>query len=586
MPNIGRYEILDELGRGAMGVVYRCRDTQIGRIVALKVIHTTNATPQEIERYKQRFRREAQAAGRLSHPGIVTIHDIAEDEAGQPYLVMEFVEGKPLNLLLGPTAQFPFALLLDIGIQVAEALDYAHRNGIIHRDIKPPNILVTPDGRAKIADFGIARLEGTELTQEGTSLGTPSYMSPEQFRGGPVDGRSDVFSLGAVLYWMFTGKKPFPGDTVTITSFQVAFENPVPPTLAKTGLPPEIDDILTRSLAKTPASRYATCEELAADLAAVRDGKPLPQRLAPPADRTTSYPLPGRLPDVDLAKKKPLSVEDSDPNAETRVSMAAAKEFKSQPAAPPKKVSATSILAGAAALALILVAGIWFLRHSPAPPPAEQPASVAVQQASPAPPAEAQSSTPQETSPAPAAEPEKSAASAESAERAEARRKRAKEKAAGQTSPPPAESHTAPQAPPPVVAKAAPAPEKPAAPPPAPVVFSKLDVDCKFPFKKGVLQIQVDGKPLVEQPLEEKRNKFTLGIAANREVQKKDLSIPTGAHKLHVRLASKDGKFAWEDTLPVTIAKDTSNRLEINFKDGSDTDPDKKKLVLSLSTVK
>ena len=585
MQNIGRYEILDELGRGAMGVVYRCRDTQIGRIVALKVIHTANASPQEIERYKQRFRREAQAAGRLSHPGIVTIHDIAEDEAGQPYLVMEFVEGKPLNLLLGPTVQFPFALLLDIGIQVAEALDYAHRNGIIHRDIKPPNILVTPDGRAKLADFGIARLEGTELTQEGTSLGTPSYMSPEQFRGGAVDGRSDIFSLGAVLYWMFTGKKPFPGDTVTITSFQVAFENPVPPTLAKTGLPPEIDEVLNRCLAKTPASRYATCEELAADLAAVRDGKPLAPRLAAPADRTTTYPLPRRLPDVDLSKKKPLSVEDSDPEAETRVSMAAAKQYKSQPAAP-KKVSAAPILGGAAALALIVLAGIWFMRRSAAPPPALPPPAV-TQQSAPAPAAassEVQQPPAQENPPVPSAEQEKTAA--ESAARAEARRKRAKENAAAANSHPPLETVPAPPPPAPVAAKPAPATEKPAAPTPAPVVFSKLDVDCKFPFKKGVLQIQLDGKPLVEEPLEEKRNKFTFGIAANREIQKKDLSVPTGAHKLHVRLASKDGKLVWEDTLPVTIAKDTANRLEISFKDGTSTDPDKKKLVLSLATVK
>ena len=585
MQNIGRYEILDELGRGAMGVVYRCRDTQIGRIVALKVIHTANASPEEIERYKQRFRREAQAAGRLSHPGIVTIHDIAEDEAGQPYLVMEFVEGKPLNLLLGPTVQFPFALLLDIGIQVAEALDYAHRNGIIHRDIKPPNILVTPDGRAKLADFGIARLEGTELTQEGTSLGTPSYMSPEQFRGGAIDGRSDIFSLGAVLYWMFTGKKPFPGDTVTITSFQVAFENPVPPTAARTGLPTEIDEILNRCLAKTPASRYATCDELAADLAAVRDGKPLSQRLSPPADRTTIYPLPRRLPDVDLSKKKPLSVEDSDPEAETRVSMAAAKQLKSQPPAAPKSVSPASILGGAAALALLVVAGVLFWRRSPAPAP--PPAPVVAQQAAPAPaaaPSQVQQPPAQENPPVPSAEQEKAAA--ESAARAEARRKRAKENAAAANSHPPLETVPAPPPPAPVAAKPAPATEKPAAPPPAPVVFSKLDVDCKFPFKKGVLQIQLDGKPLVEEPLEEKRNKFTFGIAANREIQKKDLSVPTGAHKLHVRLASKDGKLVWEDTLPVTIAKDTANRLEISFKDGTSTDPDKKKLVLSLATVK
>ena len=576
MQMIGRYEILDELGRGAMGVVYRARDSQIGRVVALKVIHTANASPQEIERFKQRFRREAQAAGRLSHPGIVTIHDIAEDSAGQPYLVMEFVEGKPLNLLLGPTHQLPFELLLDIGIQVAEALDYAHRNGIIHRDIKPPNIIVTQDGRAKLADFGIARLEGTELTQEGTSIGTPSYMSPEQFRGGPVDGRSDIFSLGAVLYWMFTGKKPFPGDTVTITSFQVAFENPVPPTAAKTGLPPEIDGILTRCLAKTPASRYATCEDLAADLLAVRDGKPLARRLAPPADRTTTYPLPNRLPDVDLSKKKPFSVEDSDPDAATRVSLSAAKQLKSQPVAP-QRVSATSILAGAAALALlVLAAGLWFWRRPIVTQPQQPPAASAPQPAPVAPPGETSSPSPSQT--------EKPAG--ESAAHSSVPRNQPRQTAASTSgAPPPAATQPAAPAPSPAAAKAAPAEEKPA-PPPAPVVFAKLDVDCKFPFKKGTLEIQLDGRPLFEEPLEERRNKLTLGIAANREAQAKDVPIPTGVHKLHVRLASKDGNLVWEDTLPVTVAKDTANRLEISFKDGTGADPGKKKLVLSLSTVK
>src|SRR5208282_2054460 len=318
MQTIGRYEIIEELGRGAMGVVYRARDTQIGRVVALKVVLTANASAQDIEKFKQRFNREAQAAGRLSHPGIVTIHDIAEDDSGQPYIVMEFVEGRPLNLLLGPTAQVPLERLLDIGIQVAQALDYAHKNGVVHRDIKPPNILVTPDGRVKIADFGIARLEGTELTLEGTSLGTPSYMSPEQFRGGAVDGRSDIFSLGAVLYWMFTGKKPFPGDTVTITSFQVAFENPVLPSLAKTGLPKDLDEILTRCLAKNPESRYATCADLAADLDAVRHGRPLPTRLTAKPDSTEPFPLPSRR--IEPARPDAtVPVPVSDPEAKTRV---------------------------------------------------------------------------------------------------------------------------------------------------------------------------------------------------------------------------------------------------------------------------
>jgi len=370
MQKIGRYEIIEELGRGAMGVVYRARDTEIGRVVALKVIHTANASPQDVERYKQRFRREAQAAGRLSHPGIVTIHDIAEDESGQPYIVMEFVEGRPLNLLLGPTVQLPLDVLLDIGIQVAQALDFAHRHGIVHRDIKPPNILVTPDGRAKIADFGIARMEGTELTQEGTSLGTPSYMSPEQFRGGAVDGRSDIFSLGAVLYWMFTGKKPFPGDTVTITSFQVAFENPVLPSLAKTGLPKDLDEILTRCLSKEPENRYATCADLVSDLDAVRNGRPLPTRTAAKQQAAKAGPAT-RPPIIPSRRDGTVEVPSVDPSAKTRVAMSTGELDAARRAAaqklPPRKFNPTLLLIGGGGIALLLVlAASYLMFHRPA----------------------------------------------------------------------------------------------------------------------------------------------------------------------------------------------------------------------------
>ena len=285
---IGRYEVLDELGRGAMGVVYRARDTQIGRVVALKVILTAGASAKESEHYKQRFQLEARAAGRLSHPGIVTIHDIAEDETGQPFLVMEFVEGRPLDAYL-ESAPLTFAEQLDIGIQTARALDYAHRNGVVHRDIKPANILVTADGHVKIADFGIAKLAGTEMTQEGTSLGTPSYMSPEQFRGTPVDARSDQFSLGAVLFWMCTGQKPFAAETVTAISFQVVFEAPARPSALNGSLPPGLDAILSRCMAKSPEERYASCADLAADLEALKAGRPISARAAealPAVERT------------------------------------------------------------------------------------------------------------------------------------------------------------------------------------------------------------------------------------------------------------------------------------------------------------
>ena len=193
MQQIGRFEILEELGRGSMGAVYKARDPRIDRIVAIKIILTAVLDPADLDQYRLRFQREAQAAGRMSHAGIVAIYDIAEDESGQPYLVMEFVEGTPLNKLIAPGKErLPLAKTLDLAAQVARALDYAHRRGVVHRDIKPANIMVTPEGVAKIADFGIAKLAGTQLTQAGQLVGTPAFMSPEQFSGAEVDGRSDL----------------------------------------------------------------------------------------------------------------------------------------------------------------------------------------------------------------------------------------------------------------------------------------------------------------------------------------------------------------------------------------------------------
>jgi len=603
MQKIGRYEIIEELGRGAMGVVYRARDTEIGRVVALKVILTANASPQDIQKYKQRFKREAQAAGRLSHPGIVTIHDIAEDETGQPYIVMEFVEGRPLNLLLGPTARLPLELLLDIGIQVAQALDFAHRNGVVHRDIKPPNILVTPDGHAKIADFGIARMQGTELTQEGTSLGTPSYMSPEQFRGGLIDGRSDIFSLGAVLYWMFTGQKPFPGDTVTITSFQIAFENPVLPSVAKTDLPKDLDDIVTRCLAKAPENRYASCGDLAADLDAVKSGRPLPVRTAAKKEGTEAFPLPARQ----IVPPRPdasVKVAPADPAGKTRVTMSTAEREAARLAAvrkpsKPKRNPAILFTGGGIALALILGVGLWIRMHravresQPPPAPAPSAAPVAAPAAATTPPAEtaasAASATPAENPPAQVAEDAKPAGEptpVPAAPKKRARDNSAAAAAAAAKAPPPAQPEPSAPAPEPVEQKPAP---PVAAPPPAdagPVVLSKLDVECKFPFKKGTLEITVDGKAFLQEKLEEKRNLFTAGIVANKGIEKKGIPIPSGQHTLHVHLADKDRKLVWDDSIPATIAKDAASKLKIDFKEGSDSDPGKRKLVLTLETVK
>jgi len=267
---IGRYEIQSELGRGAMGAVYKARDPQIGRTVAIKIILMTNQSPEAAEEYKQRFYREAQTAGQMSHPGIVTIYDVNEDEYGQPFLVMEFIEGTTLESLLAPAKagqkklRPPLKQLIDISSQVADALDYAHRRKVIHRDIKPANILVTSDVKAKIADFGIAKLAGTTMTQTGLLVGTPAFMSPEQITGRSIDSRSDIFSFGIVLYWMFTGKRPFPGDAITEVAYKVVHAAPAPLREVDSTLPLDLDDILSRCLAKKPDERYASAGEITA----------------------------------------------------------------------------------------------------------------------------------------------------------------------------------------------------------------------------------------------------------------------------------------------------------------------------------
>ena len=236
---------------------------------------TANLNESELDEYKQRFYREAQAAGQMSHPNIVTIHDIAEDAGGHPFLVMEFIEGTTLERLLFPGSErLAFTQSLDIGTQVASALDYAHARGVIHRDIKPANILITSDGRAKLTDFGIAKLAGSQLTQVGQVMGTPAFMSPEQFTGAAVDSRTDIFSLGAVLYWVLTGEKPFPGDTITAIIFKMLHSTPVPARQLNPALPAEIEPILEKCLAKSPDERFQKAQELAAALDSMKNKRP------------------------------------------------------------------------------------------------------------------------------------------------------------------------------------------------------------------------------------------------------------------------------------------------------------------------
>ena len=262
MDQIGRYEILNELGRGAMGVVYRARDTKIGREVAIKTIKFADQDSSEAAKLRERLFREAQSAGRLSHPGIVTIYDVAE-EGELAYITMEFVDGETLQKMMEDGRTKDPQFISDILRQAASALDYAHSREIVHRDVKPANIMVTADGTVKITDFGIARITSSTLTQTGTVMGTPSYMSPEQVRGDPIEGSSDQFSLSVISYEMLTEQKPFSGDSLTAVMFKIVSGEVVPPSNLVPSIPQEVENTILRGLAKSSGDRFSCCKDFA-----------------------------------------------------------------------------------------------------------------------------------------------------------------------------------------------------------------------------------------------------------------------------------------------------------------------------------
>jgi serine/threonine-protein kinase len=256
-----------------MGVVYKARDPRIDRFVAVKTVSLLGASAEEALEYRDRFFQEAQAVGRLVHPGIVTVFDAGEEpETRTPYIVMEYIDGQSLNTLLSNNAgKLPLERALQVTEELAEALDCAHGQGVVHRDIKPANILVTSAGHAKITDFGIAKLNLAHLTLPGHVLGTPAYMSPEQLNGEPLDGRSDLFSLGVILYSMVSGYRPFQGDSVTTVCFKLANHDPLPPSALNPELPHGVDAIILRAMAKDPAQRYQRGLEFALDVRELKD---------------------------------------------------------------------------------------------------------------------------------------------------------------------------------------------------------------------------------------------------------------------------------------------------------------------------
>jgi eukaryotic-like serine/threonine-protein kinase len=285
---IGRYRVERELGRGAMGVIYQAHDPDIDRKVAIKLVRADLLASEDRDDYLARFRHEAQAAGRCMHPNIVAIYDFALHD-GNPFLAMEYVDGIALGQALQRVGRFPPAEAVAIILQVLAALGAAHALGIVHRDVKPANILLLPGGQVKVTDFGISRINTSDMTQDGTVIGTPSYMSPEQCRGEVVDLRSDLFSTGAILYELLSGTRPFPGRNAAEVTHNLLTSEP--PDLAETvpGIPDTVIAVVRRAMQKPREARFASAQEMADALRQATHGV---TRVAATTDATVVLPRP------------------------------------------------------------------------------------------------------------------------------------------------------------------------------------------------------------------------------------------------------------------------------------------------------
>jgi serine/threonine protein kinase len=333
---IGRYQNLQRIGRGAMGTVYRALDPAIGRTVAIKVLLVDDPE------LRARFQQEVRAAGTLTHQHIVSVYDYGESE-GRPYIVMEYIDGRSLADVLRDRFPLTLAHRLRLVQQLCAALDYAHAHGVVHRDIKPGNVMLDQHGDLKVVDFGIAKLGEGQLTRAGNVLGTLAYMSPEQVEGGAVDRRSDIFSVGVVLYELVTSRRAFPGDTASSLIRAIINEQPVAPTALVPNLDPALDQIVTKALHKDPAQRYQTLGQMAVDLARVR----IADSTVIPVEHAPTVLIPRRTADHPTASTVPPATQ-------------------SEPIAPARVPSGKRGLVIAAACVIIAIgAGFWLARLMP-----------------------------------------------------------------------------------------------------------------------------------------------------------------------------------------------------------------------------
>jgi eukaryotic-like serine/threonine-protein kinase len=512
---LGRYQIKAEIGRGAMGVVYRARDPRIDRTVAIKTVSLAGLEQHAEHEFRERFVVEARAAGRLSHPGIVTVFDVAEDEQSHtPYLVMEYIEGKSLDQVLSREARrLSLSNALRLAQEIAEALHYAHSQGVIHRDIKPANILVTGEGHAKIADFGVAKLNQTQMTMQGQVLGSPAYMAPEQLSDEGVDARSDLFSLGVVLYFMLTGQKPFQGNSIATVCFRLANHEPLPVATYDMSFPPELDLIVSRAIAKDPARRYQSGEEMARDLQQLRESCGFLKTTESTLGSTSRRLVEARATSTSTANAKP----PADPMANTGI-RDATRALRS--------VAITRIHV----LALVLVvAGVMFVVFSRAYK-SERAADNVVPAGPGTQPANVSGSATPAVTPAPAAV----APSAPAPVRATA---------APRTH---AAARPLTAAHPPATARLA------AAAPPLPA-DAKLRLEIEHPFTDASATVWLDNELVYNEALHSETRRRMVLFKASHGYEAQNFNLPSGTHQVKVRIQSATAGFDQSETLAVDL---------------------------------